>query len=271
MTEERSHPGEDLTLLVDGRLPAERRGKVEAHLAACAHCRRELDGLRLVKSGVHDALPERSVPPALAARVSAALDVESARGTTPPRRAMALRWATVVGLPLAAAAVLVLLLLWPKHERPDFVTAAAGDFIRFRAAQLALPIETGDAQLLERSFTTSGLPFTVRVYDLGMMGYRLSGGGVHRIAGPGRGRVSALYAYVGSRGDRVVCQMYEGTTAELPSGAEEREHDGIRFRIYRSGGVTLIFWQEGAIMCVLAADGDPEQAIQLAYAKAIKV
>jgi anti-sigma factor RsiW len=269
MTEQRGHPGEDLTLLVDDRLPPERRLEVEAHLVVCAPCRREVEALRLVKSGVRDALSEHSVPPALAARVSSALEIESARGAAPRRRAMRLRWATVVGLPLAAAAVLVLLLLWLRPERPDFVTAAASDFIRFRAAQLALSIETGDAQLLERSFTTSGLPFTVRVYDLGMMGYRLSGGGVHRIAG--LGRVSALYAYVGTRGDRVVCQMYEGTTAELPSGADERERDGIRFRIYRSGGVTLVFWQEGSVVCVLAADGDPEQAIQLAYAKAVKL
>lgn len=268
MTEQR-HPGEDLTLLVDDRLPPERRVEVEAHLAVCVRCRNELEALRLLKSGVRDALAEHSVPPALAARVSSALEIESTRGAAPRRRAMRLRWATVVGLPLAAAAVLVLLLLWPRPERPDFVTAAASDFIRFRAAQLALPIETGDAPLLERSFTTSGLPFTVRVYDLGMMGYRLSGGGVHRVGG--RGRVSAMYAYAGSRGDRIVCQMYQGTTAELPLGGEEREHDGIHFRIYRSGGVTLVFWQEGAVVCVLAADGDPEQVIQLAYAKAIKV
>ena len=46
---------------------------------------------------------------------------------------------------------------------------------------------------------------------------------------------------------------------------------GIRFRIYRSGGVTLVFWQEGSVVCVLAADGDPEQAIQRAYAKAVKL
>jgi Putative zinc-finger len=267
MTEQRSHPGEDLTLLVDDRLPSERRAEVDAHLAGCASCRREVEALRRVKVGVREALAEHSVPPALAARVSAALDGESARGTAPPRRAMALRWATAVGVLLAAAALFVLLLLRPGGERPDFVTAAASDLIRYRAAQLPLPLETGDPKVLERSFTTSGLPFTARVYDLGMMGYRLRGGGVHRIAG----RMSLLYAYVGSREDHIVCQMYQGTTAELPSGAEEREHDGIRFRIYRSGGVTLVFWQEGAIVCVLAADGDPEQAIQLAHAKAIKV
>jgi hypothetical protein len=65
--------------------------------------------------------------------------------------------------------------------------------------------------------------------------------------------------------------MFEGATGELPPAAEQREHDGIQFRIYRSAGLTLVFWQEGSIVCALAADGDPEEAIQLAYAKAVKV
>ncbi len=260
MTEQGGHPGEALQLLLDDRLPRERRAEVEEHLRGCARCRREVEALRLVKTGVRDALPQHAVPPALAARVSAALVKEA-------KRAIGFRWAAVVALPLAAAALFVLLLLRPWGEGPDFVTAAASDFIAYRAAQLALPMETGDPAVLERAFTTSGLPFRPRVFDFAMMDFRLRGGAVHRIAG----RVSALFAYVGSRGDRVVCQMYQGTTSELPAGAEEREHDGIRFRIYRSAGVTLVFWQEGSLVCVMAADGDPEQVIQLAYAKAIKV
>ena len=265
MTEPQGHPGEDLTRFVDGRLSAERRGAVEAHLLGCASCRKELAALRVVKAGVRDALPAHAVPPALAARIASALRVESARGTAPPRRVLGVRWATA--LSLSVAAVVAALLLWPGPPRPDLVSAAASDFLRYRTAQLALPIETGDREVLERTFAASGLTFAVRVYDLGMMGYRLSGGGVHRLGG----RASALYAYVGNRGDRVVCQMYEGTLAQLPAGGEEREHDGIRFRVYRSGAITLVFWQEGSVVCVMAADGDPEQVIQLAYAKAIKV
>ena len=267
MTEQGGHPGEVLQLLLDGRLPRERQVEVEAHLAGCGRCRRDLEALRLVRIGVREGLSEHPVPPALAARVSAALVVEATRGAARTPRALGIRWAAIVGLPLAAAALLVLLLGRSKGERSDLVTSATQDFTRYRAGRLDLPIASGDREALERSFTASGLPFTARVYDLGMMGYRLSGGGVHRIGG----RVSALYAYVGSRGERVVCQMYQGTTSELPSGGEEREHDGIRFRIYRSDGITLVFWQEGSIVCVMAADGDSEQTIQLAYAKAIKV
>ena len=59
--------------------------------------------------------------------------------------------------------------------------------------------------------------------------------------------------------------------AELPPGAEERDHDGIRFIVYRRAGLTLVFWEEGTVVCVLASDGDPEEAVQLAYAKAVRV
>jgi anti-sigma factor RsiW len=260
MTEPGSHPGDALQLLIDGRLPPEERAAVEAHLAGCGRCRREFDALRRVKSVVREALPEHGVPPELAARISTALARERAAGGRPR-----LRRAAVVGLALAAAAALVVVLARPG--RPDVVTAAARDLTRYRGAGLALEIETGDPQALERFFTGRGVTFSTRVFDFGMMGYRLRGGRVHRVAG----RVSALFAYEGDAGQRVVCQMYEGAISDLPPSAEEREHDGIRFRVYRSGGLTLVFWQEGAVVCVLAADGDPEQAIQLAYAKAIKV
>jgi len=65
--------------------------------------------------------------------------------------------------------------------------------------------------------------------------------------------------------------MYEGQLADLPRSDDEREHNGITFRVYRAGTVTLVFWQEGPVVCVLASDADAEAVIQLAYAKAVKV
>jgi hypothetical protein len=168
-------------------------------------------------------------------------------------------------LSLAAAAVLLLVLLQPG--RPDPVGAAARDFARYRSASLTLQLETHDPGALERFFARDRVPFATRVFDFGMMGYRLAGGQVHELAG----RRSALFAYENAAGRRVVCQMYEGWLSELPPAAEERAHDGIRFRVYRTAGFTLVFWQEGSVVCVLATDGDPEEAVQLAYAKAIKV
>jgi hypothetical protein len=35
--------------------------------------------------------------------------------------------------------------------------------------------------------------------------------------------------------------------------AVERENNGIRFRVYRDGNHTLVFWDEGAVICVLVS------------------
>lgn len=253
------HPGDELQLLIDGRLDVERRAAVEAHAASCARCRRELTALRRLKAAVREGLPQHPVPPSLMARVSSALAAETARRGW-RRRPL------VIGVALAAAAALILLLARPA--RPDLLAAAAGDFAAFRAATLRLELETADPAALQRHITSAQLPFPARVFDFGMMGYQLTGGGAHRLAG----RISALFAYQSASGERVLCQMYQGQVAELPAPPEERQReDGMRFLIYRVGGLTLVFWQEGVVVCVLMAEGDAEVAIQLAYAKAVKV
>src|SRR2546427_8170509 len=86
-----------------------------------------------------------------------------------------------------------------------------------------------------------------------------------------RGRPSALFAYRGPEGRDLVCQMYEGRLEELPRSDDVREHNGITFQVYRAGRLTVVFWQEGAVVCVLASDAEAETVIQLAYAKAGKV
>ena len=35
------------------------------------------------------------------------------------------------------------------------------------------------------------------------------------------------------------------------------------------GGLTTVFWQEGAVVCVLVSDTDAETVIQLAFDKAM--
>lgn len=259
------HPANELQLLLDGRLPPDQRTAVEGHLARCQRCRRELDALRRVKAALRDDLPDRPVPSDVGGRVAAALATET-RVPVPGRlRAARLRRrAAIAGLSLVAAALLVVL---GRSRRPDPVRAAAQDFASYRAATLVLQLETADPRALERFFSGGRIPFATRVFDFGMMGYRLVGGKVHELAG----QRSALFAYENGNGRRVVCQMYEGRLSALPQGGEDREHDGIRFRIYRTANATLVFWQEGSVVCVLATDGDPEEAVQLAYAKAIKV
>jgi hypothetical protein len=100
-----------------------------------------------------------------------------------------------------------------------------------------------------------------------MMRYELLGGRVDSLGA----RPSALFAYRGERGDLIVCQMFKGRVEELPRAAETRVHNDITFHVYQRDGRTVVFWQEGEVVCVLVGEGVSEDVIALAYAKAMKV
>jgi hypothetical protein len=119
---------------------------------------------------------------------------------------------------------------------------------------------------LEAYFRERGIPFRTRVFDLAMMGYSLVGGRAHEL----NGKPSALFVYRGPGGRILVCQMFPGQISELPRSSDIRRHGDFTFRVYRRDRQTLVFWQEGDVTCVLASEGDPEELIQLAFAKAMK-
>jgi anti-sigma factor RsiW len=261
MTDNVSHLGATLQDLLDERLDAARQAEVRTHLAGCAACRNELESLRWVRDVPLQQLPVEDVPPALAARVAAALD---AADRQPVRRGWGRRAAA--GALLAAAAVALLLLVTPSGTGDTLPAAVARDFAAYHDGTLPLTLHTSDGAAVERLFVASGLRFASRGFDLAMMQYQLVGGRVHRL----RGLPSALFVYRGPDGRDLVCQMYEGRLAELPRSDDVREHNGITFQVYRVGALTLVFWQEGTVVCVLASDADAEAVIQLAYAKAVK-
>ena len=120
---------------------------------------------------------------------------------------------------------------------------------------------------MEAYFARNGIAFQTRVFDLGMMNYRLAGGRVNHLDG----RLSALFAYSGPGGQKLVCQMYEGKISELPPTDDVRQHNGITFYVHRSERRTIVFWQEGDVVCVLVSDVPPEDVVQLAFAKAVRV
>jgi len=255
------HPlGEEIQDFADGRLTPARREDLEAHLATCPQCGRELERLRWVKEGTAR-LPMHEPPLDLPARVAQALDSEDRRGSraSPLRRYLL----AAAGVLAAAAAVVILLSRGPR----DLPSAVGRDFAAYRKAVLSLDTASGDGPTLERYFAWRGLAFRTRVFDLGMMGYGLVGARVHRLDG----RPSALFAYRGVDDRTLVCQMFEGSVDELPRGGEAREHDGIQFRLFQEHGSTLVFWMEGSVVCALVSDIPREDVVQLAYAKAVKV
>ena len=266
-----AHYGEELQDLLDGRLAEPRRSEVAAHLETCAPCRRELDALRWIRTEVPKQLGEAEPPPDLASRVRASLDAADAADAAGrrsfvsrvPRRA----W---IAAGLAAAAVLV---VFARSDRPSALPAlVAADFAAYESAAAqggggGLDIQSSDPKAVEAHFARNGIAFPTRVFDLGMMQYRLAGGRVHELDG----RPSALFAYRGPEDTALVCQMYPGRVSELPATDDVRENNGITFHVFRSGNLTLVFWQEGDVVCVLTSSAPTETVVQLAFVKAVRV
>ncbi|MFL5493900.1 MAG: anti-sigma factor family protein [Gemmatimonadales bacterium] len=268
MTDAADHLGLTLQDFLDDRLDAARQAEVRAHLQGCPQCRRELEALRWVRDTALKRLPAEAVPPALSGRVASALDEADRRARPATRASVGPEWRKWAGAGVAAllaAAAVVLLVL--SRSRTDLPGSVARDFAEYSSGRLALDLRSSDATAVESLFAARGIDFRTRVFDLGMMQYQLVGGRIHRLGN----RPSALFAYRGPEGRALVCQMYEGRLDALPRPDDVRSQDGIRFQVYRMGKLTLVFWQEGAVVCVLTSDAESETVVQLAYAKAKKV
>lgn len=263
MTERHDHPHDELHLLLDGRLDTDAQARVEAHIHGCIPCQRELEVLRWTKRTVRGHVEGAPVPAQVTARVLAALADVDGGVTEGSKRSITRRlWAPALGFSLAAAVAIMLLV--GRARVGDPVVAAGRDLESYMESTLALEHLTESPQELEQFFAAEGIAFGARVFDFGMMNFTLRGGRVHRIDG----RPSALFAYSSAEGRHIVCQMYRGELSELSGGFERHVLGGIEFHLYRRGQVALVFWQEGALVCVLGYDGDPREALQLARSKA---
>lgn len=258
-----AHPGEQLVDFVDGRLDEGAASTIRGHLAACDACRAIHADLVAAQSAAVRLRVGVAMPADLLASVTRALDAEAAptRATAPPRARV--RWPLWAGA-TAAAVVLAFVLLGPRDVVLDLPAQAARDLEAVGSRTLPLDAQVSDAAALERYFAASAGP-RVRVIDLAMMNIVLEGGVRHTLDG----RQSALYSYRTPSGARLVCQMYEGRLADLPPPGDVREQNGFRFQIYTRGAVTLVFWQEGELVCVLASELPADEVIALAVAKAM--
>jgi len=257
-----AHPTERLNDLLDGRLGQIEAAAIHQHLDGCADCRRDLDWLAAGRAAAKAASGADRAPAGLRASVTTALDAADAAAPAParirPRRAL---WA---GLAAAAVVATYVAGSWSRAT-VDAVDRAHAGFVAVRDDALALALRTSDAAALERFFAQAGTSSPIRVIDLGMMGWTIEGGVTRRFD---RG-LGGLYVYRSATGQRLVCQMYTGRLDELPAGAAVRSENGFEFRSYTRDGVTLVFWQEGNVVCVLASDLPSSEVLDLAVAKAM--
>ncbi|MBI1874205.1 MAG: zf-HC2 domain-containing protein [Acidobacteria bacterium] len=266
MTSDARHPRDQLQDLLDDRLGPTERAEVRAHLEACDECRNAFRRIEWVKRQVTERLTTVDVPARLRADMAAALDREEASA-----RSAFSWWRGGATWQLAAAATTIVLVAvvatWFYAGRTDLVAGVARDYRGYLDGSLTVERRTSSPAELEAFFRDRGIQFRTRVFDLGMMQYRLVGGRVHAIDGS----PTALYGYRHDGGATLLCQMYEGRLEDLRGDAVVREHGGITFRMYQRDGVTLVFWQEGPVTCVLASDIASDEVLQLAFAKAEKL
>jgi anti-sigma factor RsiW len=269
-----AHPREELQDLLDGRLSGAGAEAVRAHMATCDVCQHEW--LRLENGRAASAVlrADHDVPADLARAIGGALDGIDAddvnRSASTATVFQGRRW-LMAG---AAAAAVLALVVWQRQALVDEPrTVPEQVALDFEAVvdsgTLVLERRSAQAAELEAFFAeASGATTTprVRVIDLAMMGFTLEGGRRHAL-----GSVpSALYSYRTASGERIVCQMFEGRLDALPPTADVRESNGFTFRVFRERGVTLVFWQEGDIICVLASRLPVDEVVKLAFAKAMR-
>lgn len=261
------HYDEVLQDLIDGRLPADAERQVRQHLATCQRCHATLEQLESGRAAAVSLRRSRAVPPALAENLAAALDAEdrqrgragTARHVPPARWSPAGRW-------VAAAVAMVAIAVAAWWNRPLNVPAqAVRDFHAVTAGELPIEFRSANPSEVEAYFVRTLDP-RIRVIDLAMMGFTLEGGRRHNLGSA----PSALYVYRNAGDDRIVCQMFPGSAADLPASNDTRENGGFRFHVLQRADVTLVFWIEGDIVCVLVSRVPTEALVKLAFAKAMR-
>jgi anti-sigma factor RsiW len=259
------HFHDEIQDLLDNRLDAPRRAEVERHVEACPECQHEFEALRWTKSFAAKQFAAKGAPSELRENILRALEAEAGSAKTIPLRPdlqmrklkPIMAWAAA----LVALGILAFILL-PKHRTLPQVVAR--DFRSYQNQKLSLELNTPEVKKMEAFFERSGLPFTPHVYDLSAKNYPLVGGRVQYL----QSRRTEWVVYRGTNNEALVCQMYVGNVSELPAGAVEREHRGKKFHIYQIKGVTMVFWQDHKVVCVLISDMPAENVVQLAFAKA---
>jgi anti-sigma factor RsiW len=156
---------------IDGELDLVKSLEIEQHLGACSACKVEYDQVREIGSGIRAHAVYHAAPPALRARVAAALPRvpgSGARAWGWWGMAAALALATLLGLGFGLA------LLQPGTEERLAREVVAGH-VRSLMADHLMDIASSDQHAV-KPWIAGKLDFSPPVMDLAAQGYALAGG-----------------------------------------------------------------------------------------------
>jgi anti-sigma factor RsiW len=216
---------------IDGELDLVKSLEIEQHLNACPACKVHYDQVRELGSGIRAHAAYHAAPPALRARVAAALPRESGSGARRPAwgwwgMAASLAVCTLLGLGFG------LTLLQPgADERLAREVVAA--HVRSLMADHLMDIASSDQHTV-KPWIDGKLDFSPPVEDLSAQGYPLAGGRLDYLGGRG------VMALVYRRHAHVINLFVWPQTPPADSGVR---FDSVRgYNVAHFARAGMVFW-----------------------------
>jgi len=226
--------------LIDGELGFVGRQRLLRHVARCGGCAGRLSELQALQTALRTKLQYHRAPPALAARIGAAIAHESPSLAPARRRLFGRRSGVPAGFGLAgglvgaaAGVALTLLVTGTPSRQSDSVGAVLDSHVRSLLPNHLTDVVTSDRHTV-KPWLSSRVDVSPPVRDLADEGFPLIGGRVDYVDGHQVGVV--VY-----RHDRHIINLLAWSS---PSKAEEGlktlSRQGFNLMTWRKGGVT--FW-----------------------------
>ena len=229
-----------LDAYLDQELDAARHARVQAHLAGCPDCARQLQELAHWVASVHTAAPRFPAPDSLT-RLMHELAPPPAR-TSPGRWR---HWLAPLGSVLALAMALVLY-VHPPGAAPDLVDEAVSSHVRSLMAQHFNDVVSSDRHTVKPWFSGK-LDFSPPVGDFSAAGFPLLGGRLDYLQH--QNAAALTYGH-----GRHLINLFV-----LPT----EQGDSPRQRL-TSRGFNLVSWRQGHLQFIAVSDMDGQELAQLA-------
>lgn len=254
MTGERPIGDDDLQALVDGRLASERRGEVDAYLAANPVAGDRVRAYAAQREHLRQRLAFKAAEP-----IPSRLRIAAVRAERRGRALRRVRAAATAALWLAAGAAFG----WsanawrgeplpaPAHRGGATIASEALGAHRIYAVEVVHPVEVGAAQEQHLvQWLSKRLARPLRAPDLGRFGYRLMGG---RLL-PAREGPAAQFMYEDDKGQRLTLYLRADADSETA------------FRFEPGGDASAFYWVDGGLGYALAAPLERDRLLALARA-----
>lgn len=222
----------------DGELDAAHALACEEHVQSCAACAARLQAIQTTRGRLSAPGLRYATPPALRARIGAALAAERAGSGRPARaggrdRAGWIgwlgRWSIVPSAALLAASLVVMTVATPWRGAPGLEASLVENHVRSLQVSHLTDVATSDQHTVKPWFNGK-VDFAPPVVDLAARGFPLAGGRLDYVAG----RPVAALVY---RRSGHVINLFVWPAGEPESRAFH--HDGYNLMAWRQGGLQL--------------------------------